>query len=667
MKKNKEKNKEEKIIKKILKEQSENNKENKVGIFVWWTFWVIYLEMIYRIFVIGDFWSFNTLSVIEFCVPLIVIMTVLTSLFSEKINKILTIIFSCLLATIVLAQIVYFNFYHSIFSFFSLTTGAGQVMQFWQMILEVIKNIWYVFLLVLIPLILSFIFNKKIFNYKRPRIIKLLIFLIVMNLSILGIILQAKSSYGVYSLDDLLYKTHAPMLTINKTGLFAMEGIDLYRYLIGFEEKFSYEADAVDPVVIEPELEYNVTNIDFDKLISKTKDKTLIKMHKYFKSVQPSEKNDFTGIFKGKNIIFITAEGFDKIALDEKLTPTLYMMANTGFVFNNYYQPLYPVSTSDGEYMNLTSLVPKEGVWSFYRSSKNNMNMVYGNMFKHNGYTTYGFHNHTYSYYDRDLSHPNAGFKYIGCGNGLEKKMDCNHWPNSDYEMIKATTSYYFKKQPFATYYMTVSGHLSYNFYGNHMASRNKKYVKDLKYSDAIKAYLATQIELEKAVKTLLERLKENNLLDDTLIVIAPDHYPYGLTPKQMNEISKTDRKDKFENYHTTLIMYNPNLRQREVNTVISSLDIMPTLYNLFGLEYDSRLLMGRDIFSKEEHIVILSDRSWITDKGTYNSVNGKFKSFTGEKADNNYIKKINSIVNKRVSMSALILDKNYYKAVGIK
>ncbi len=650
------------------KEYSKKELKNKVGIFVWWTFWIIYLEMIYRIFVIGDFFSMNTLSVIEFCVPFIVVMTVLTTIFNEKANRVLTNIYSSFLAILMLSQIVYFNFYHSIFSFFSLTTGEGQVMQFWQRILEIILNIWYVFLLVLIPLILSIIFCKRIFDFKRSRVIKYLIFFIVMNLSILGIILQVKSSYGLYCLEDLLYKTHAPMLTINKTGLFAMEGIDVYRYAFGFEEQLTYFDDDEDEVVIEPKVEYNITNINFDKLISKTTDSTLKKMHKYFKSVQPTEKNDFTGVFKGKNIIFITAEGFDKIALDKKLTPTLYKMANTGFVFNNYYQPLYPVSTSDGEYMNLTGLIPKEGVWSFYRSSNNNMKMSYPNVFKKNGYTTYGFHNHTYKYYDRHLSHPNIGLKYIGCGNGLEKKMNCDLWPNSDIDMIKVTTDYYFKKQPFATYYMTVSGHLEYNFGGNNMARKNREAVQDMKTSEAVKAYMATQIELDKAMEVLLKRLEKAKLLDNTLIVIAPDHYPYGLSKSQLNERSKTDRSDKFENYHTTLIMYNPNLRQREINTVVSSLDIIPTLYNLFGLEYDSRLLMGRDIFSKEEHIVILSDRSWITDKGTYNSVTGKFTPFNKkEKVSQSYIKKINSTVNKKVSMSTLILDKDYYKAVGLK
>ena len=391
-------------------------------------------------------------------------------------------------------------------------------------------------------------------------------------------------------------------------------------------------------------------------------------MHKYFSSVVPSEKNKYTGLFKDKNLIFITAEAFDTIAIDKDITPTLYKMANNSYIFTNYYQPLYPVSTSDGEYMNLISLIPKEGVWSFYKSSKISMPMGFGTMFKNEGYTSYGFHNHTYKYYDRHLSHPNIGLSYIGCGNGLEKKMNCKRWPNSDYEMIEATTDYYLNdEKPFATYYMTVSGHLNYNFYGNSMSARNKNKVKNLKYSDAIKAYYAAQIELDKAMELLLKKLEEKGVLDDTLIIMGPDHYPYGLTQKQMNEVSNIDRSNKFENYHTTLIMYNPSIEKTVIDKTISGLDLLPTIYNLYGIEFDSRLLMGRDIFSDSEHIVILSDRSWITEAGRYNSVTRKFTKTTEEEIDDDYIDRINSIVNNRFSMSALILDNNYYKKVGLK
>ena len=641
-------------------------KNKKIVIHLWWIFYIIFLELVYRGFIIGNIFSVNTLIVILFSIPFIVIFSTITTLFNEKVNRVLNIILVSALTLVTLAQIVYYNFYDSIFSFFSLTTGTGQVMQFWQMIIDVILRIWYIFVIILVPYILYLVFNKK-FNYKRPNKTLIISEVLAFILSFAGIFFVVKfDNKGIYSLRRLLFSTHAPMLTIDKTGLLTMESIDVYRYVFGFEEEI-YIEEKEEPVIKEETKEYNIYNIDFDKLISKTNYKNLISMHKYFKSVEPTEKNKYTGLFKGKNLIFITAEAFDTIAIDKDITPTLYKMANNSFVFNNYYQPLYPVSTSDGEYMNLISLIPKEGIWSFRKTSELSMPLGIGNMFKKEGYNAYAFHNHTYKYYERNKSHPNIGFNYYGCGNGLEKKMNCNHWPNSDLEMIEASFDYFLKDdKPFLTYYMTVSGHLNYNFYGNNMASRNKKAVKNLNYSDAIKAYYATQIELDKALEKLLKTLDEKNLLEDTLIVLGPDHYPYGLTTKEMNEVSKTDRGDKFENYHTTLIMYNPSIERTEINKVVSGLDLLPTIYNLYGIDYDSRLLMGRDIFSDSEGLAILSDRSWITNKGTYNSVSKKFTSTTDEEVSKEYIDEINSIVYQKFSMSSLILDYDYYKKLGL-
>lgn len=641
-------------------------KNKQIVVHLWWLFYIIFLELVYRTFIIGNLFSVNTLMVILFSIPFIVTFSTIATLFSEKANKVLNIILTSALTLVTLAQIVYYNFYDSIFSFFSLTTGTGQVMQFWQMIIDVILRIWYIFVIILIPYVLFLVFNKK-FNFKRPNKTIVISEVVALILSIIGItILVHFDNKGIYSLRRLLFKTHAPMLTINKTGLLTMETIDIYRYLFGFKEEM-YIEEKTEPVIKEEKKEYNVYNIDFDKLISETTDNNLINMHKYFQSVEPTEKNKYTGMFKGKNLIFITAEAFDTIAIDKNITPTLYKMATNSFIFNNYYQPLYPVSTSDGEYMNLMSLIPKEGVWSFKATSKLSMPFGLGNIFKKEGYNAYAFHNHTYKYYSREKSHTNIGFKYIGCGNGLERKMNCKHWPNSDAEMMDATFDYYLKdNKPFVTYYMTVSGHLNYNFYGNNMASRNKKAVKNLKYSTAVKAYYATQIELDKAMSKLLNKLEEKNLLNDTLIVIAPDHYPYGLKTSEMNEVSKIDRSDKFENYHTSLIIYNPTIEKTEVNKVVSGIDILPTVLNLFGMDYDSRLLMGKDIFSETEGLAILSDRSWVSDKGKYNSVSKEFTSTTNEEVSKEYIENINTEVYQKFSMSSLILDNDYYKKLGL-
>lgn len=105
-------------------------------------------------------------------------------------------------------------------------------------------------------------------------------------------------------------------------------------------------------------------------------------MHEYFAKVDPSKKNEYTGKYKGKNLIFITAEGFSPYAVNRDLTPTLYKMQEEGFKFKNFYTPLWGVSTTDGEYVACTGLLPKEGIWSFYKSSDNYLPFAMGNQLK---------------------------------------------------------------------------------------------------------------------------------------------------------------------------------------------------------------------------------------------------------------------------------------------
>ena len=131
--------------------------KKKIHCSIFCAFWIVYLELIYRIFIVGNFFSLNTLSVILFSMTWMAITALIVGLFNEKVNRIISYFILFFYTLITLAQIVYYNFYDSIFSFFSLTTGTGQVMQFWQMILEVIARIWYVFALTLVPLILYII------------------------------------------------------------------------------------------------------------------------------------------------------------------------------------------------------------------------------------------------------------------------------------------------------------------------------------------------------------------------------------------------------------------------------------------------------------------------------------------------------------------------------
>ena len=461
---------------------------------------------------------------------------------------------------------------------------------------------------------------------------------------------------------NLYFNTHVPKLTVRDFGVLTEMRLDLKRTIFGFEEKMIIENKKEELVPVQKEIIYNQMNIDFDKLIESESNEIIKSMHEYFKTEMPTNQNDYTGMFEGKNLVVFVAEAFSPMSINEKLTPTLYKMYNEGFQFTNFYTPVYYVSTSDGEYVSLTSLLPKDGTWSMSTSRNNYLPFVYGNMFKDLGYSTRAYHNGTYTYYNRNYSHPNMGYKFKACYGGLN--INCGVWPQSDIEMIEATTNEYINDEHFMTYYMTVSGHLQYTYVGNSMATKNKKYVKDLPYSEKVQAYLATQIELDKALELLIKRLEEAGKLNDTVIAISADHYPYGLTNNEMKSYADYIIDEKFDIHKNSFILWNNEMKKSiKVTKYASSLDIVPTIFNLFNLEYDSRLLIGKDILSDSEGIVIFNDRSWITNSGKYDSVKDEFTPFKNN-ISSSYVENINNEVYNKFLMSKLILEKDYYRKV---
>lgn len=396
----------------------------------------------------------------------------------------------------------------------------------------------------------------------------------------------------------------------------------------------------------------------------------------------PSEKNVKSGLFEGKNLIFICAEALSPYAISEKLTPTLYKMTSEGFTFSNYYTPTFGESTSGGEYSLLLSQIPKrtsgEKGLSMQLIAKNNLAYSMPSLFRSHGYLCNGYHNNSYTYYNRNITHPALGLNWYGCGGCVTvdneaEKIDLAHllsggWPRSDRELIQQTAERFInaskeKDCPFFTYYLTVSGHNNYSFKGNKISAQNTDYVKDLNCSDTVKSYLAAQKELDLALEDLLNILNDNKVLNDTVIVISNDHHPYGLSStwagnKNIDYLSelygkKTVGKTEIEKGFFTV--YCHGVTNETIDTPISSLDVLPTLLNLFGIEYDSRVLCGKDAFAPGERLVFFSDGSFITEKITLD------KNRTSETVrDKSYVERIKLEIRELTQLS-LALRKNDY------
>ena len=637
----------------------------KLNLLIYYILFIVYEELVFSCIIFKTFPASFGL-IILFSIPIAIVLNLITSVFKPKVNKIITYIITIALIIIFGAQIVYYSMYEAIISFFSMMHG-GQVTEFMEVIIDVVLRNWYGILLFIIPLIILIILSKKkVITFEKNSIkqiaIKITSVLIIQLIALLCV--NFINTDDMYSNKNLYYNIHVPKVMANRMGLLTTMRLDLQRFIFGFEEKLSVQTNAIPKE--EEKDSYNITYIDFDKLIKNEEDNTIKEMHEYFSSQEASKKNKYTGMFKDKNLIVLVGESFSSLAIREDLTPNLYKLYKEGFQFDNFYTPIFPVSTADGEYITDTSLIPKEGVWSFLRVAGNYMPYSYANVFEKQGYSSNAYHNHTATYYERDKYIETMGYNsYLAVGTGLEDRMDTSNWPNSDYEMVKTTVDDYINNEKFMAYYMTVSGHMNYTKIGNMMVYRNWDQVKDLPYSNKAKGYLAANIELDKAVGELLSRLEQAGKLEDTVIVISGDHYPYGLTLGEINELSTFERDDKFEKFRMPFLIWSGSMKGPiKVEKIGSSLDVLPTVLNLFGAEFDSRLLMGRDILSDSDPIVIFSDRSFITDKGRYNSLTEQFTPNEGVTVEEGYVDKINTIIYKKYQMSRLILENDYYKHV---
>ena len=426
-------------------------------------------------------------------------------------------------------------------------------------------------------------------------------------------------------------------------------------------------------------------NIDFAALAENASSSTVARMSDYFGSLTPSKQNAYTGMFQGKNLILFTAESFSPWFISEELTPTLYRLTHEGFVFDNFYQPGWGQSTTGGEYAVMTGLLPTwvNGNVSFYATANNSMPFALGNQLRALGYTTAAYHNNIYNYYRRDKTHPNLGYDYQGQGNGLQLTED-GSWPYSDLEMIQNTITQYIDTYvqngtPFHTYYMTVSGHGGYGW-GHAMAAKNRAKAQAAypNASPQVQAYVAANLELENALTYLVNALEQAGIADDTVICLAADHYPYLLSETDTDYYNElrgfTDSERDTSRYRNALILWCGGMEEAvTVSEPCSAVDIVPTLSNLFGLEYDSRLLSGRDVLDQDYDpadaygsipLVILptaAGNSWATAAGVYESSTRTFTANPGVTVPDGYVSAINDRVSLQYYYAELLVTYDYY------
>ena len=569
----------------------------------------------------------------------------------------------------------YFKSYWGL-SFITQMTG-NVVGNFFSTMLEIIFGRIVFILLSFLPLVLLIILRRLLPGKTlsvRCRVMALAVFAVC----------QAVGSALCYTGEDRADYTYNYVTdyAVPRFGLAATIRLEAQYAIFGLPDAPVIQVD--EPVPDEPMVyDYNKMELDFTATSDLVGGSTLENMHNYFSSKTASQQNEYTGMFKGKNLIQITAEAFSPYVISKELTPTLYKLTHEGFVFTNYYQPGWGQSTTGGEFAHMTGIIPTwvNGNLSFYASHQDYMPFALGNQFRALGYTTVAYHNNSYTYYNRHLTHPNLGYDYYGQGNGLT--LTVPGWPYSDLEMMELTAPAYIEDyvntgKPFHAYYMSVSGHANWGW-GNAMSAKNREAAVAAypNASQPVQGYIAANLELEYALTYLLEQLEAAGIADDTVICMTADHYPYALVTDEVDyyqELSgKQDSELDISRYKNTWLLWSGSMESSvTVNTPCSAIDILPTVSNLFGLEFDSRLMSGHDVFAQNYNasqastcmplVILPTNRgySWITAAGTYDAKTRTFTPNPGITVADDYVKTVSSLIDAKYSYARQLIQYDY-------
>ena len=578
-----------------------------------------------------------------------------------------------------------FNNFLGVYMSFGTSSQLGAVVDYIKDFLHSIKLVYYTafipFVFVLAYLIL---FEKKIYNNDRTNIDKETkkYKFYIKSLNMVGIALVLISVYyltltlkfmqndlQLTKNKDLIVNPSVPSTAIQQFGTTVFALGDIKVTLFPMDEKLSYQyhkKKTNNQTPGDPALDFTRTIDDtaWEQVIANEKNSTYNTLNNYFISQDITSKNEYTGMFKGKNVIFIMLESVSDIMIDPELFPNFYKMYSEGWHWENNYSPRNACATGNNEMSGMLSLFTINNNCTANNYKNNTYFESIFNIYNNDGYRTTSMHDYTEAYYYRSTIHKNMGSgEYYGVNKlGIPYQNEYVNWASDEDFMYKALDilTNTDDTRPFMTWLTTVSGHQPYSA----SSILGDKYLKDfsgLNYSTEMKRYLSKIKVTDDGLGVLLKGLEEKGILDDTVIVMYGDHYPYGMNRNTIKQVLSYNLDD-YEIERVPFVIYNSKMEPKTFSSYTSYMNIVPTLANLFDLNYDPRLYMGHDLLDPEyQSIVVFADGSWKNEKAYYNAQNGVVKNYVEDAYTNEEIKAINESVSYKMKMSSLAIKNDYF------
>ena len=423
------------------------------------------------------------------------------------------------------------------------------------------------------------------------------------------------------------------------------------------------------------------------------KDKANKKINEFYEAKEEEKKNDYTGIFKGKNVIAIHAESMQTTLIGMKIngkevTPNLNKLAASGLYFDNFYSQVSFGTSSDTEFTLATSLLPVSSGTVFINFADRTYESMY-KILSDNDYYTFSMHANTGDFWNRNIMHENLGYQkfYDKASYKIDETVG---FGLSDKSFIRQSVDYIEQinkdNKKFYGTLITLSNHTPFNYdeiFGKFDVTLKKNgkvypYLKDTKLGN----YLISAHYADEQLGFLIKELEKRQILDDTIIMIYGDHdaristsqwerfynYDYKTDDILDEESPKYKELDYYwqeQNRRVPLIIWSNDESFQEnnsktISTVMGMYDVAPTLLNMLG--YKNKYALGSDIMNKKDNIVAFPNGNFVTNYVYYNDNKEEYKLLKNKPLGKDYITKNKKYAQTLIDISNDIIVYDYFE-----
>ena len=663
------------------------------------------IEIIFRLVSKLSLLDYSVIRILLGMVILSGILSFILSFTGKKVRNVCTILIIIIASIYAIVQAAFNNYLGTYMSF----ATATQAQAIGDFVFDFIGSIKWQYYLMLIPfvifLVLYIMFNKKLDIYesnleisfvdkikgkkkkkafldelnkkkKKNLVITRIVFACVSVLSIVGYYFTLTLDFmqnDLQMVDNVsLFKNPSmPNIAISQFGIETFALLDISTLIMpDSNDEIAYENN--NNVDVEEDYRRVFDDSAWIELNNNETVKDYKTLNNYFMSKPITPKNEYTGMFEGKNLIIIMIESGSNVLLNyPEYFPNMNKVYNEGWAWDNAFSPRNACSTGNNEMSGITSLytINRNCTANVYKD--NTYYEAIFNLFNNKNYNVTSYHDYDEHFYYRKTYHPNMGSQaYYNIDDlGVKRLGDLNvqPWP-SDEEFIEKALPKYIDEDKFMAWMTTVSSHMKY-YYSSATGDMFLDLFEKEKWDLEAKRYMSKLKIVDNAIGKLLEMLEESGKLDDTVIMLYADHEPYGMNEEVFQQIAKYDVLTSTGDVdRTPFIIYNPELTPTKYDEYTSFINILPTLANLFDLDYDPRLYGGEDLLSDTyTNVVAFADGSWRSDIAYFDATTSNITYLTDKTYTNEEIKKINNKIKIEMEMDNLAIKRDYFSYLNNK